>query len=235
MSMPATSHPLASAIRAASCPTRPSPATSTFAPGPTSARRRPCSAIEATVAKAASAAGTPAGTGAHSRPGTACASAWLAHPAPPVATSCPAVMPWTIPPTSTTTPAALYPSGTSPPRRVRTARAAVAIPSARALRATCRTRSGRARAFATSPERASAVTARSVPGETTLATVRTSTSVGPIRGVGTSRTSTAPPRTACTTCFISILSPRPAVGSSGGRPVHRHACFFSGGRLRCPC
>ncbi len=65
--------------------------------------------MEPTVANAASAAGTSAGTGTHSRPGTAWTSAWFAQPAPPVATSCPGTMPVpsTISPTSSTVPAAL--------------------------------------------------------------------------------------------------------------------------------
>ncbi len=105
-SIPATSQPEAMASRAASCPTRPSPITTTLAPGPASASRSPCSAMAATVANAASWAGTPSGTAAHSRPGTAWNSAWLALPAPPVATSWPARRPLTAEPTSTTMPAA---------------------------------------------------------------------------------------------------------------------------------
>ena len=105
-SMPTTSQPAAIASRAASWPTRPRPITTTLEPGPASARRRPCSAIEATVVNAASFAGTPSGTGTHSSPGTAWNSAWLAFPAPPVATSWPARSPLTIEPTSTTSPAA---------------------------------------------------------------------------------------------------------------------------------
>ena len=87
------------------------------------------------------------------------------------------------------------------------------MPSARALRTTWRTRSGRARALASRLDRASAVTARSVPGEITEATVRTSTSVGPITGRGTSSTSTGPPLTGCTTCFTMFLSPPAAPGA----------------------
>jgi hypothetical protein len=83
------------------------------------------------------------------------------------------------------------------------------MPSAWALRTTWRTRSGRARALASRLDLASAVTARSVPGEITEATVRTSTSVGLITGRGTSSTSTGPPLTGCTTCFTSLsLRPR---------------------------
>ena len=81
------------------------------------------------------------------------------------------------------------------------------MPSAWALRTTWRTRSGRARALASRLDLASAVTARSVPGEITEATVRTSTSVGLITGRGTSSTSTGPPLTGCTTCFMSSPSP----------------------------
>ena len=51
---------------------------------------------------------------------------------------------------------------------------------------------------------ASAVTARSVPGEITEATVRTRTSVGSGAGRGTSRTSTGPPAIGWTICFMSV-------------------------------
>src|SRR2546425_338476 len=67
----------------------------------------------------------------------------------------------------------------SPASRCRTARVVAAIPSARALRTIWRTRSGRARALASRLARASSVTARSVPGEMTEATGRTSTPAGP--------------------------------------------------------
>ena len=81
-----------------------------------------------------------------------------------------------------------------------------ATPSAWALRTAWRTRSGRARALASRLDLASAVTAASVPGEITEATVRTSTSAGLITGRGTSSTSTGPPLTGCTTCFMSCPS-----------------------------
>ena len=87
--------------------------------------------------------------------------------------------------------------------RPRIARAVAGMPSAWALRTAWRTRSGRARAFASRLDLASAVTAASVPGEITEATVRTSTSAGLITGRGTSSTSTGPPLTGCTTCFMS--------------------------------
>ena len=58
-------------------------------PGPTPDRRSACSGMDARVANAASSGGTRSGTTAHSRPGTAWNSAWLALPAPPVATSWP--------------------------------------------------------------------------------------------------------------------------------------------------
>ena len=69
--MPATSQPAALASLAASCPINPRPSITIFDPGPTSASRSACSAIEATAPKAASWAGTPYGTAAHSKPGTA--------------------------------------------------------------------------------------------------------------------------------------------------------------------
>ena len=93
--MPATSHPAAIASRAASCPISPRPTTTTLDPGPASASRSPCSAIDAIVVNAASWALTPAGTGAQSSPGTAWNSAWFALPAPPVATSWPGRIPVT--------------------------------------------------------------------------------------------------------------------------------------------
>ncbi len=62
--------------------------------------------MAAIVANAASSAGTPSGTGAHSSPGTAWNSAWFALPAPPVATSCPGRTPVTAAPASSTMPAA---------------------------------------------------------------------------------------------------------------------------------
>ncbi len=104
--MPATSHPAAMASRAASWPISPSPTTTTFDPGPASARRSPCSAIDASVVNAASLALTPAGTGAQSSQGTAWSSAWFALPAPPVATSWPGRIPVTAAPAARTTPAA---------------------------------------------------------------------------------------------------------------------------------
>ena len=76
------------------------------------------------------------------------------------------------------------------------------MPSVRALWTTWRTRSGRARALASRLAWARAVTARSVPGEITDATVRTSTSVGPAVGRGTSATSTGPPEMGCKTCLM---------------------------------
>ena len=105
-SIPATSHPAAMASRAVSCPISPRPTTATFAPGPTSAMRSPCKAMDAIVVKAASWTLTHPGTGAQSSPGTAWNSAWFAFPAPPVATSWPGRTPVTARPTSTTTPAA---------------------------------------------------------------------------------------------------------------------------------
>ncbi len=86
-SIPATSQPEAIASRAASWPSSPRPSTTTLAPGPTPDRRSACSGMDASVANAASSAGTPSGATAHSRPGTAWNSAWQAWPAPPVATS----------------------------------------------------------------------------------------------------------------------------------------------------
>ena len=62
--------------------------------------------MAAIVVNAASPAGTPSGTVAHSRPGTAWNSAWLALPAPPVATSWPGRTPVTAAPASSTMPAA---------------------------------------------------------------------------------------------------------------------------------
>ncbi len=78
----------------------------TLAPGPTSAMRSACRAMEAIVVNAASAGPTPSGTAAQSSPGTAWNSAWLALPAPPVATSCPGRTLVTAGPASTTRPAA---------------------------------------------------------------------------------------------------------------------------------
>ena len=105
-SIPATSQPEAIASRAASWPSSPRPSTTTLAPGPAPDRRSACSGMDASVANAASCAGTRSGTTAHSRPGTAWNSAWLALPAPPVATSWPTLIPSTAAPTSTATPAA---------------------------------------------------------------------------------------------------------------------------------
>ena len=96
----------------------------------------------------------------------------------------------------------------SPAIRLRTARVVAASPSDRAFRATWRTRSGRALALASRLDCASAVTARSVPGEITDATVRTSTSVGPGTGRGTSSTSTRPPAIGWTICF-TVHPPQP--------------------------
>ena len=74
-SIPATSQPEAIASRAASWPSSPRPSTTTLAPGPASDRRSACSGMDASVANAASSAGTGSGTAAHSRPGTAWNSA----------------------------------------------------------------------------------------------------------------------------------------------------------------
>ena len=129
-------------------PISPRPTTTTFEPGPASAIRSACSAMAAIVVNAASRGSTPAGTGAHSRPGTTWNSAWLAFPAPPVTTSWPGLTPVTAEPASSTTPAAEYPSGTSCASRPRTVWRVTASPSERALRTSWRTRSGLARALA---------------------------------------------------------------------------------------
>ena len=58
-----------------------------------------------------------------------------------------------------------------------------------------------ARALASRLDCARAVTARSVPGEITEQSVRTSTSVGAGTGPGTSSNVTGPPLTGCTSCL----------------------------------
>ena len=100
------------------------------------------------------------------------------------------------------------------------------MPSVRAFRTTWRTRSGRARALASRLDWASAVTARSVPGEITDATVRTSTSVASGTGRGTSSTSTGPPASGCTTCFTWFPRSRSAARGRvlAGRGRAQAAC-----------
>ncbi len=99
--MPTTRSPDATASRAVSWPTSPSPMTAMHPPGPTSACRNPCSAMAPKVVNAAESSSTSSGMGAHSRPATIWNSPWAA---PAVATRIPGRMPATAAPTSTTTP-----------------------------------------------------------------------------------------------------------------------------------
>ncbi len=224
MSTPATRYPDACARRQAICPMSPRPITHTRAPGPSSAMRRPCRAMLATVLKAASTSSTPSGTGTASMPDTT----WYSPcPAPPVATRWPTRTDSTCSPTSTAIPTAEQPSGIWSSSRFRTASTVVRRPSCCAFFTTCRTRSGRAFAFWRRFFLASSRTARSVPADTTERVVRTRTSVGPIVGTDVSTRASCPVRTDCTSCFIRPLrlparpwtrpSPSPARRSPGWR------------------
>src|SRR6266542_5411470 len=115
-------------------------------------------------------------------------TAWLAWPTPAHATRSPGLIPRTPGPTSTTTPAELYPTGVSSESFRRTACVVERIPSRRALAATSRTRSGRALALPMRDFCEVSTRERSVPELMTEKALRTRIDPGAQLGAGTSRT-----------------------------------------------
>src|SRR6185437_4565614 len=103
-STPIACTPAAISSRTTSCPIRPRPMTAAVSPSCTSARRTPCMAIDATVAKAACSGATPSGTAAHKLTGTQLYSACSACSFPAQATSWPTLNSSAPLPTSVTTP-----------------------------------------------------------------------------------------------------------------------------------
>ena len=106
-SIPMTRQPFALRSWTVMRPIRPSPTTATYSPSCGRASRTPCSAMLATVLYAAASNETPSGMGATRFFGTKFTSAWLAYPAPAIATRSPTCTPRTSAPTCSTMPAAL--------------------------------------------------------------------------------------------------------------------------------